>query len=789
MKHTARALGFSLTVLMTMTGLAVHASAAPDFQPGVVIVKLRPGAAAVASQAKGAMATGLSTFDQLSAQYGVISVDRTVPGAAMLDPGRDPNRLADFFTLRLVDGADVLAAVAAFSGDPNVLVAEPNYIMPIYANPNDPSYSQQWTHYQISDYDIDSDSAWNLETGDSTVLIGIIDSGVKFDHPDLIANVWVNPGEDLNNNGRVWDPADVNGIDDDGDGFVDDFVGWDCLISSGGCNSSQEDCNTPDNNPMDIAGHGTHVSGIVAATTDNGLGVAGIAGGMHRTHQPGVKIMCLRAGYLGSDGRGYVIMDACANAFNFGVAHGASVFNCSWGSSGSLIWTAAENAISNGAVVCAAAGNDNTFNIGSTLDTAYGVMVVASLNQGDAKSSFSNFGTWIDISAPGEEILNTYSNLGATAYASLDGTSMASPTVAGVAALIKSHKPSLTGFEIDTLLLNTADTTMYLHNPGFIGSLGRGRVNAYKPLTLLSTADFTIDTAFGRVPLTVQFTNASPNAPSGPYQYLFGDGGSAVTASAAHTYTTPGLMTVQFTATGPTGPHTRIRPEVIVVIRDTVQYMPINLQFLGSGAVPVRMRNTHTMKDLTFPFRLGGSPMLYIDSVTTGPRTAGWNSQIGYDNRFSGEIAARLTPGTLDPLAAGEGVVAYLWIRSGWPNSVGQIKTVDSANFNNTYWLRFKSAWADFRPDFVPGTVTIVAPPCDCPDQGDVQNNDGLVDVFDVIQEIAIAFSSGADVTDYACPTSRGDVAGNDHGVDVFDVIRLIGVAFSGESPDDPCAP
>ncbi len=787
MRFASRALGSTLAIGAVLTAFSTLA-AAPRFEPGVVIVKLKPGAAATAARAKGTMATGMTTFDQLSAQYGVVSIGRTVPAAAALAPAADPNRLADFFTLRLADGADVLATVAAFASDPNVLLAEPNYVMPIYAAPNDPMYSQQWTHYQSSDYDIDSDSAWILETGDSTILIGIIDSGVKFDHPDLIANVWVNPGEDLDGDGVVWDPDDVDGVDSDGDGHIDDFIGWDFLESQGGCDPSKDDCFTPDNNPSDIAGHGTHVSGIVAATTDNAVGVAGVAGGMHTKHLPGVKIMCLRAGFLGSDGNGYVQMDACASAFNYGVAHGASVFNCSWGSSGSLIWTAVENAIVSGAVVCAAAGNDNTSSIGAILDTAYGVMVVASVNKYDNKSGFSNYGSWVDICAPGEDIANTFSNLGAAVYANLSGTSMASPTVAGVAALIKSHKPSMTGLQIDTMLLNSADTTVYLHNPGFLGVLGRGRVNAYKPLTLLSTADFTADTTFGRVPLTVQFTDASPNAPSGPYLYLFGDGGSAATASASHTYLTPGLNTVQFTATGPTGPHTRIRPEMIVVVQDTVQYLPVNLEYLGSVAVPVRLRNTHAMKDITLPFLLSGTPTIYIDSVTTGARTPGWNVQIGYDNRFFGEIAARLTPGALPQLPAGNGIIAYLWIRSSFPNSVGQTKTVDSADFNSTYWLRLKSSWADFRPDFVPGVVTIVSPPCSCPDQGDVQNNDHLIDVFDVIQEIAIAFSGGSDTSDPACPTSRGDVKNADHLVDVFDVIKMIEIAFSGGTADDPCA-
>jgi subtilisin family serine protease len=785
MKITTRAFGFAMLILAALGGLATAVGGAPLYQPDVIIVKLKPGAAGAVAFSKRPTATGLTSFDQLSAQFGVTALRRTVPDAGRSGPDSDPNRLSDFFTVELPEGTDVGTAVAAFGADPNVLVAEPNYIMPIYATPNDPSYPIQWTHRQLSDYDIDSDSAWDLEVGDSTVKVGVIDSGVKFDHPDLIASTWVNPGEDLDHDGVVWDAGDMNGVDDDGNGKIDDLVGYDFLAGAGSCWPG-EDCGGVDNNPVDFAGHGTHVAGIIAATTSNGIGVAGIAGGMRSERKPGVRIMCLRAGYLANDGRGYVVMDACANAFNYAVANGVAAINCSWGSSGDLIWTAAENAVANGVVVCVAAGNDNTYIPGGVLDTAYGLLNVASLNRSDVKSSFSNFGDWVDISAPGEFIINTYSNLGAATYDTLSGTSMASPTVVGVAALLKSHHPWFTKTEIDTLLLNTADPNIYLSNPGFIGLLGRGRVNAYKPLSLLTTANFTIDTAFGRAPLTVHFTNTSPNAPSGPYKYLFGDGDSALTANATHIYNQPGVRSVKFTGSGPSGPHTRVRPELIVVIRDTIQYVPINLELRGMAPVPVRLRNTHPMKEITLPFLLSGAPTVYIDSITMGPRTAGWSIQIGYDNSFYGEIAGRLSAGNSPDLAAGDGIVAYLWVRSGYSNTVGQVKTVDSANFNDAHWLRLKSNWADFRPDFAPATITMVAPPCDCPEQGDI-NGDGVIDVFDVIEAIAVAFSGGTDPKDPNCPASRTDV-NNDGLADVFDVIYLIATAFTGgNSPIDPC--
>ena len=789
MKTATHVLGSVVAALAALTVLAIAAVAAPMYEPGVVIVKLKPGVAATLSQAKGATVTGVTSLDQLTARFAVINIDRTVPLAGTPRPESDPNRLSDFFTFRLPQGGDVEAAVAAFRADPNVLIAEPNYVMPVYATPNDALYANQWTHHNLNDYDIDSDSAWDLEVGDSTVLIGVTDTGVKFDHEDLIGSTWVNPGEDLDGDGAVWDADDMNGVDDDGNGLVDDLVGYDFLAGTYGPCWSGEDCGTVDNNPSDFAGHGTHVAGIIAATTGNGLGVAGVAGGMRNQHRPGVKNICLRIGYLANDGRGYVMMDAAANAINYAVARGVAAVNCSWGSSGTLLWTAVENAVASGVVICAAAGNDNSGIPTTVLDTAFGVLNVASVNQSNFKSGFSNFGAWVDISAPGEHILNTYAPLGVAQYAYLDGTSMASPTVVGVAALLKSHHSWFTKAEIDTLLLNNANPNIYVTNPGFIGSLGSGRVDAYKSLSQLSTADFSVDTAFGRAPLTVTFTNTSPNAPSGPYEYLFGDGGTATDANTVHTYTEPGLYTVKFTATGPTGPHTRIRPEMIVIVRDTVQYMPIDLVIQSKAPVPVRVHNTHPMTDINLTCRLTGTPTIYIDSITLGPRIPGWSTQIGWDNGYVGEVGVRLwAAGNTPILPAGDGIVAYLWVRSAFSNTVGQVKTADSATFSSYYWLHLKSSWADFKPNFLPGTITIVPPPCSCPHQGDLAAPiDGFINVQDVLEVIKIAFSNGTNITDPNCPKARGDV-NNDGVTNVSDVLDIIKTAFiNGPPPIDPC--
>lgn len=766
--------------------LASAAWTAPSYRPDVLVIKLKPQVAAGIGRTKGSTVTGAASLDELNARFKASDFRRTVPAAEKAPLGSDRHGLTDYYTVELPPGTDLQSALAEYAADPNVEVAEPDYVMPMTATtPNDPDYSQQWTHYQSTDRDIDTPDAWDLETGDSTVIVGITDSGVLYDHEDLVASIWVNPGEDLDGDGVVWDADDMNGVDDDGNGKIDDLIGWDFFGPSGGCFAG-EDCDGPDNNPRDFTGHGTHVGGIVAATTDNGIGVAGVAGGMRSHGRPGVKLMCLRCGYLASDGLGYVNMTACANAFDYAVANGASVLNASWGTSGTLIQTAAQNALDAGLVITKAAGNDNN-EVSDALSVVPGVIVVAALNNINGKAGFSSFGTWVDISAPGENILNTYGHLGVASYAALNGTSMAAPTVAGVAALLKSHHPWFTHNEIDTLLLNYTDD-VYADNPGYVGKLGSGRVNAFNCLSILSTAGCDADTTFGHAPWTVNFTDASPNAPSGPYHYTFGDGGEATTADAMHTYNDPGVYSVSFTATGPSGPHTRHYPELVVAVEDTVEYESILLPgtFGSKAAVPIRLRNTHAMDDIYIPFRFTGTANIFIDSLTLGPRIPGWNINLVFDNRFSGQIAWRLSHGANAALAAGEGVVANVWVRSGNGNDPGEMKTVDSARYSG-YYLHLKSHWADFTPDFVSGAITIYNP-CSCPFQADF-DEDTFLTAIDLGALIDVLFAGRPDDKDATCPSPRGDLDCDGFST-ALDLSRMIDHLFAGGTgPCNPCAP
>ncbi len=789
MLRCVRVSALALVVCATALAGSAMGQQVPSYVPDRVLVKLTEDVALAVGQTSGRMATGITSLDQINEELQVQRFTRTVPTAAPPPLGIDRHGLRQVYTVQLPPGSDVDAAIAAYEQDPAVIYAEPNYIEPLTAiTPDDPLYGDQWTHHQTSDVDIDSDEAWELETGDSTVIIGIMDSGVLWDHEDLIANIWVNPGEDLDGDGEIMDPDDVNGVDDDGNGFIDDFIGWDFIAAQGNCWAG-EDCFDEDNDPDDFTGHGTHVGGIAAAVTGNGTGVAGIAGGLRSARKPGCKIMCLRMGYLADDGRGYVQMGAGVNAINYAVANGARVINGSWGSSGLTIRGAAQNAVDAGVTFTYSAGNDGSndpFDFGS-ISQVDDVIVVAWLNKFNKKDGSSNYGSLIDISAPGGAIMNTYAALGVEDYAELSGTSMAAPTVAGVAALVYSHKPTWTRVEVDSVVLENVDD-VYADNPGFVGELGSGRVNAYLALAGMTTADFSADTTVGQIPLLVNFTDTSPNAPSGPYTYDFGDGDTAATANASHTYSDAGIYNVSFTASGPTGPHTRLCPEFIVAVADTIDYGDIQMpiEFQSKASVPVRLNNTHPMDQISLPFKLTGTPNIVIDSITRGPRTTGWSIQLVFDNRFNGQVLWRLTAPAGEPLPAGEGIIANFWVRSGPGNTEGQVEIVDSATFSSND-LRLTSEWASFKPQFSPGSITMFNP-CDCPFQADFDANLTL-DALDLNAEIQALFFGGPNPQDSGCPTTRADF-NNDSFPDAVDLNELIDhLFFNGPPPVDPCAP
>lgn len=332
--------------------------------------------------------------------------------------------------------------------------------------PNDPQFDGQWNLTAMN-----LPKAWSIEQGKSSVTIAVVDSGIMIDHPDLKNQLWRNPGE----------IAD-NGIDDDANGYVDDVIGWD--FSDAPTLQGLGDWKTRDNSPDDESGHGTQVSGIIAAETNNRVGIAGIAWGC--------RIMPLRAGFRLAGGGSFLQNDDIAAAIVYAADNGANIINLSLGDTVNafVIQDAVEYAFSRGCVLIAAAGNSSE--PGSYYPAALeNVLSVASIDI-DGQLSGSNFGASISVAAPGENILTTdlfHNNSAETEhYTIISGTSMAAANVSGVAALLVSANPSCSNTQVYQWITDTARQLTVTN------LVGAGVVDAYAALTAQSglIADFSV---------------------------------------------------------------------------------------------------------------------------------------------------------------------------------------------------------------------------------------------------------------------------------------------------------
>ncbi len=358
----------------------------------------------------------------------------------------------------------VSEAVSAYEASPEIEYAEPNFLLKPAAVPNDPSFSMMYALNNtgqtggVKDADIDAPKAWDTTTGSDDVVVAVIDEGVDISHPDLRDKIWTNAAE-----------VAGNGVDDDGNGYVDDVNGWDFV---------NDDASVYDPDPLTGTGdeHGTHVAGTIAAAGDNGTGITGVS---WRT-----RIMPLK--FLGVDG-GYT-SDAI-EAINYAVDKGVKISNNSWGGGGKsqALQDAIARADSSGHLFVAAAGNGGADGVGDDNDatphypSSYSnpnIVAVAATDDRDTLASFSNFGvTSVDLAAPGVRILST---LPGDAYGSYSGTSMATPHVTGVAALVKSRNLTLGDAKIKAKLLKRVD-----EKAGLAGKvLAGGRLNAARAVAV-----------------------------------------------------------------------------------------------------------------------------------------------------------------------------------------------------------------------------------------------------------------------------------------------------------------
>ena len=489
--------------------LAASASPAPSFSrqesspPTEILVRFKHAVSGPALQKRAGGRTGIAAVDSLAASFVVGSVSPLFRRPQARQALATENLLLrSVVKVRLGAGADAGSAAAILAADPDVMYAHPNRSLRLDFVPNDPQFPNQWWLKAIR-----AEEAWDVTSGSADIIIGVIDTGIDYLHEDLQGSLWINAAEDVNRNGR-FDAADLNGVDEDGNGYVDDVIGWDFTDAPAFADGG--DFLDPDPDPMDENGHGTAVSGIIAAATDNGVGVAGLAFGC--------RVMTLRAG----TSRGLLQEDDVAQAIVYAVENGAAVVNMSFGDTvvSPLLRDVMRYAAERGVVLVASAGNsgDEQAHYPSGFDD---VISVGATDTDDGLASFSSRGSWVDLVAPGLDVLTTApGNL----YSNFSGTSASAPVVSALAGLVLSLQPDLTPEAVKGILLSTAvDLGELGWDPVFAG----GRIDAFRALRLPRAAvaritDPPMDAGLAAARVEVRGTAAGPLVTS--YRLEFGLG-------------------------------------------------------------------------------------------------------------------------------------------------------------------------------------------------------------------------------------------------------------------------
>ena len=385
---------------------------------------------------------------QFAVESGPISL-RPVLGLTFAG-GTVKKKLTDdgWFSVVVQPGMNLQSAMDAYRLRSDVQLVTPDFKLTLETTANDTSIGSQWGLSNtggsggLVGADIGATQAWQYGTS-STVVVGVLDTGVDYNHPDLAANIWQNGNE-----------IPGNGIDDDRNGYVDDRRGWDFANN--------------DADPMDDNGHGTHVAGTIGAVGNNGVGVSGVAWS--------VRLMPLK--FMDSQGSGS-LSDAI-EGINYARNMGAKIINASWGGGGfsSALQQAITRFQNAGGIFVAAAGNESSNNVTTPAFPANysGVISVGASTRTDTLASFSNFGTNVDVVAPGASILSTLPN---NRYGSLSGTSMAAPHVAGALALLWGQNTAATAMTITNALVNNTDNVLRGSTSQF------GRINVGKAAAAL----------------------------------------------------------------------------------------------------------------------------------------------------------------------------------------------------------------------------------------------------------------------------------------------------------------
>ena len=439
---------FSLAFLFLVT-IGASAQDQALVYPEQVLVRLKPDVALTFDSPS----TSLGDPQNLYHRFYLAENDEDIPFIKDLEPV--PEELL----------ADYCALVFEYLSDFIDHCETNNHLEVDSVTPDDVHYDKQYGLVSAR-----ADQAWGITQGSQNIVVAVTDAGVNIDHPDLVPNIWSNPGEIPN-----------NGIDDDANGYIDDTVGWDFFNN--------------DNNPSPTGsneGHGTHVAGIVGAAGNNGVGVSGVAWN--------VSLMPVR--FLGGNGGGTTA--GAVSAIYYAIDNGADIINASWGGGNfsPVLETAVGAANSAGVLFVAAAGNsalNNDINEHYPSNFEFpNVISVAATNENNFLAGFSNFGAQgVHLAAPGDQIPSTWIGLsdeGNPLYKFLSGTSMAAPHVSGLAALMLSVNPSLTPKQIRDILIDSSRAVSSLsgsvRSGGLIDANAAVRIAAgLDPLEPSPTAD------------------------------------------------------------------------------------------------------------------------------------------------------------------------------------------------------------------------------------------------------------------------------------------------------------
>jgi subtilisin family serine protease len=405
------------------------------FAPNRLIIKLR-------SEALLNFRSGRApSIDRLMNENRCLYIRPLFPSQSSLKKLNAPD-LSPIQLIELETGGDVLTTVKAFSEDPNVEWAEPDYLAHAAAIPNDPLYPGQWALSHIH-----APEAWDIVTGTPSVVIAVLDTGIDVDHPDLINRLWINPGE-----------TPGNDIDDDNNGYIDDVHGWNFIARN--------------NEVDDDDGHGTKVAGVAAAEGNNAIGFSGICWNC--------RIMPVKVMQAG----GVANYSDVALGVYYAAAKGAEVINLSLGGyANSKSLQSAIEAASQTSLIVAAAGDGNTNT--PFYPAAYPqVLAVGGTTESDDRESSSNYGDWVDVAAPAVNITTTQNG---GSYVSASGTSFAAPIVSGLAGLVRSQHPDWTSSMVQAQIIHTTDSIP-------ASDLGSGRINALNAVTTSPHPMFEIDT-------------------------------------------------------------------------------------------------------------------------------------------------------------------------------------------------------------------------------------------------------------------------------------------------------